>query len=542
MPVEVMRAELRARGVMISGDRGTVARVLCSMRDGGPPPALVLRQASELSESEVRAELGRYGYGDPPADAEPGDLRSLLSAVRQIQSPAGGGTISPAPALALEPLPNRGLIRDLPEFDCTNPGEPLPPPKRHKSRHQAPTITEGQVAAADRQAWVAVVDRFEDAASRMASARTRASAAAHARDFAKANRLSAQASAATTEFATVERELCERADTGDRRLQATGLMLAADQGSTQLPPAPEVSRKGGTGSIAFGGPPGFLPAAPQSLRSQAVLRDWRNQGFISDDGLVHAAIGTTIVNPVIASRKLHKRVVEGRFDVSFREILKDDGNDYHEFLELNGKTLTTKDRQSGLVILDESSWSDAFSLFTGSLLTQWPNLGPRLEGHRRRVVDLFRRYRACRAGLVACRYDYWVREAATTVFITSAGESGTDGQMIDWAAIPELIARATHGIRQSLCRLCGSADHVTSQCRGHAPATFDPPPADATGGGGGSRKDSSEQYCFEFNKPKGCKRPNCPYPHRCSKCLKTALPKHRCSCNPKRQAKTGGLE
>lgn len=543
MSVEAMRAELSIHGVTISGDRAMISDFLKPARaqtasSGSAPP-----EVGAMSITGLWPELATRGFDELPQGTEIGKLRALVAALRAMPA-------APLEAMG-EPLgsgaPGSGSRPGLLSRPAKRPAEPeaaneaaAPPGSRSAKIRRTSgteTITEVEMDALGQQGWGALVERFEDAAARYRLARRRAAEAVSQSDFAKANRLIGQRGEVPAELSTVRRELCGAAGSAARQRKATPLMRAAagpDLGA-RLQEAQGLNTSAAQQASEWAGSLGS--EAPASLRAKVARREWAKQGLVSVGGLVSSSVGTTILNPVISSAKLHKKVtVEGRLDISLREILKDDGHDYHDLLELDGQKLAVKTRQSGLGVLPESAWAEAWPHFAGSLLTQWPQIGPSLGAHRGRVIKLLRQCRSKPVGLAACRCDFAVRESATRTLRASAGLDGKGGLMHDWALIPELMQQATLSLALPRCKICGSPDHETSQCP-ESLVDGDSPRAQPRGRREKDRREGrGEKICFRLNGKKGCAKKDCPLTHKCQRCRLTSLSQLECrktgKCKP----------
>ena len=159
-------------------------------------------------------------------------------------------------------------------------------------------------------------------------------------------------------------------------------------------------------------------------------------------------------------------------------------------------------RKKKPVIDSFHKWVDAFTTFMLVVVNAYPGRAAELI----KYLQIISRAEAKFRGLTWRYYDEQFRRRAA------------QDLSLNWGLVDlELWTVTFSGQAKPHCFLCSSPYHGQGDCPIADPARR--PPRGTS---------SSHAHCFNFNKPSGCSRVACQFPHVCSRCRSPAHPVTRC--------------
>ena len=165
-------------------------------------------------------------------------------------------------------------------------------------------------------------------------------------------------------------------------------------------------------------------------------------------------------------------------------------------------TPITMVRKKKPVIDSFHKWVDAFTTFMLVVVNAYPGRAAELI----KYLQIISRAEAKFRGLTWRYYDEQFRRRAA------------QDLSLNWGLVDlELWTVTFSGQAKPHCFLCSSPYHGQGDCPIADPARRSP-----------RGTSSSHAHCFNFNKPSGCSRVACQFPHVCSRCRSPAHPVTRC--------------
>ena len=198
-------------------------------------------------------------------------------------------------------------------------------------------------------------------------------------------------------------------------------------------------------------------------------------------------------------RSLEEKILRGEY-VDFALLLPDSlthpqAPTLQFRLEDSSPTMVRKKKS---VIDSFHKWVDAFTTFMLVVVNAYPGRAAELI----KYLQIISRAEAKFKGLTWRHYDEQFRRRTA------------QDLSLNWGLVDlELWTVTFSGQAKPHCFLCSSPYHGQSDCPIADPARHSP-------------RGPSSSHCFNFNKPSGCSRVACQFPHVCSRCCYPPTPSH----------------
>ena len=140
------------------------------------------------------------------------------------------------------------------------------------------------------------------------------------------------------------------------------------------------------------------------------------------------------------------------------------------------------------VIDSFQKWLEAYMVYMLIIITAYPRRALELIKYQQIISCAVTKFK----GLAWLSYDQQFRHRASS------------NLSLQWDKVDlELWTVTFPGLAKPHCGICSSPYHAEDVCPSAAPY---------------GKQRRSQTVCFDFNKPSGCHRQNCSYPHVCHRC------------------------